>query len=580
MRAVLLFLAGFVAGCFLPGVHPARAVALELEVRHTFHGEPLLLDSLRYRNAAGETLSFERLSYLLGGFALEREGGGWIELTDQFAWIDAARHRTSVRLGGIPSGHYRALRFHVGPDAATNAADPARWPAEHPLNPNLNGLYWGWQGGYVFLAVEGHFRPSAPGASAGLLGFAYHLARDPFCTQVALITPLDLGQDGGVLVDFDLAALLDGVRPLVLSRDGTATHSREGDPVATALAANLAGAFHARQFTPVTPAAMPPVPSRPLYLPTEFTPYRMVINRSWPIPTLPRDNPLTEERVALGKRLFHERALSRDDSISCASCHQESAGMSDPRRFSVGVAGRTGSRRAMGLFDLAWKNSFFWDGRAESLRAQVRSPIEDHAEMDETLENVVAKLGGEPTYAPLFRAAFGSPEITTEKLGLALEDYLLTLTSPPTKFDRVLAGQEQFTDAERRGVELFMTEFEPRTGQRGADCFHCHGGPLFTDHQFHNNGLSAPGDDPGRFRVTALEVDRGKFATPSLRNVARRAPYMHDGRFETLDDVVAHYDHGVTRSPTLDPNLAKHPESGLHLSADDRRAIVAFLKTL
>ncbi len=549
-------------------------------MRHTFRGEPLLLDSLRYRNTAGETLSVERLSYLLSGFALQREDGGWTELADHFAWMDAAQHRTSVRLGGIPPGRYRAMRFHIGPDAADNAADPSRWPAAHPLNPNLNGLYWGWQGGYVFLAMEGHFRPPESSAPAGLPGFAYHLARDPYRTRVVLTAPLDLGHDTGVLADFDLAALFDGERPLTLARDGVATHSRDGDPVAAALAANLSGAFHLRQCAPVVPTMPASAAPPPLYLPAAFTPYRMVIDRHLPIPDLPRDNPLTEERVALGSRLFRERALSRDGSVSCASCHREAAGLSDSRRFSTGVDGRVGSRRAMGLFDLAWKTSYFWDGRARSLREQVRAPIEDHAEMDETLERVAAKLAADPAYPALFRAAFGEPEITAEKLALALENYLLTLTSPPAKFDRVLAGQASFTESERRGFELFVTEYEPRTGQRGADCFHCHGGPLFTDHQFHNNGLSDERGDAGRFRVTALEADRGKFATPSLRNVARRGPYMHDGRFGTLEEVVAHYDHALTRSPTLDPNLAKHPESGLHLSAEDQAALVAFLKTL
>jgi len=125
-----------------------------------------------------------------------------------------------------------------------------------------------------------------------------------------------------------------------------------------------------------------------------------------------------------------------------------------------------------------------------------------------------------------------------------------------------------------------MTEYEPRTGQYGADCFHCHGGALFTDHQFHNNGLELAAGDTGRYAVTHDEADRGKFATPSLRNLGRTGPYMHDGRFTTLEEVVAHYDHGVQRTATLDPSLAKHPDDGLKLSATDQRAIVAFLNTL
>ena len=235
----------------------------------------------------------------------------------------------------------------------------------------------------------------------------------------------------------------------------------------------------------------------------------------------------------------------------------------------------------MPLFNLAWKSSFFWDGRAPSLRAQALMPIQDHAEMDESLTNVVAKLAALPAYPKLFAAAFDSPEITSEKIGLAVEQFLLTLTSCESKFDRAFRGEDKLTAREQRGFELFMTEYEPRTGHYGADCFHCHGGALFTDHQFHNNGLDAANPaDPGRFKVTGRESDRLKFSTPSLRNVELTAPYMHDGRFQTLEEVVDHYSEHVQRSATLDPNLAKHPDGGLHLSADDKLALVAFLKTL
>ncbi|MEO6182028.1 MAG: cytochrome c peroxidase, partial [Verrucomicrobiota bacterium] len=223
----------------------------------------------------------------------------------------------------------------------------------------------------------------------------------------------------------------------------------------------------------------------------------------------------------------------------------------------------------------------FWDGRAPSLRAQALIPIQDHSEMGEVLTNVVAKLANAKGYGELFEAAFGSREITSEKIGLALEQFMLTLTSYDSKFDRAMNGQATLTTNEQRGFELFITEYDPRTGRSGADCFHCHGGPLFSDHQFHNNGLDAKHEsDPGRFKVTQNEADRGKFSTPSLRNVALTAPYMHDGRFSTLEEVIEHYSQSVKRSTTLDPNIAKHPESGLQFSAEDKRALVAFLKTL
>ncbi len=554
----------------------ATGAVLEIATRHTFNGDPLLLDSLRYQNSAGETLSFTRVSYLLSGFALEREDGTWVEMPEHFAWVDAAKRRTSFRIDGVPEGKYRAVRFHIGPDATANASDPAKLAADHPLNANLNGLHWSWQGGYIFLAIEGHFRTGA----AELKGYAHHLARDPNRARISLAAPLDLTHDAALLLDFDLGTLLNAPRPLSFEKDGTATHSRDGDSVAAALVANLTGAFRVVQVLSSTPAISRPSPVKPLYLPAKFTPYRFTMSGTFPIPELPRDNPLTEERVALGKALFNETALSRDGTLSCASCHVANFAFTDARRFSIGVGGLKGTRNSMPLTNLAWKTSFFWDGRAPSLRAQALMPIEDHSEMNETLDHVNAKLAATKTYPPLFTAAFGSPEITPEKLGLAIEQFLLTLTSFNAKFDHALRGTATLSEDERRGFELFMTEFDPRTGQRGADCFHCHGGPLFSDHQFHNNGLIPNDDDTGRHRITKLESDRNKFATPSLRNIARTAPYMHDGRFAALEEVVAHYSTGVKRTATLDPNLAKHPDGGLQLSADDQRALVAFLKTL
>lgn len=566
--------AAFLASVLSAGV--AGGASLEIVVRNTFHGAPLILDSLRYENGAGETLAVTRVSMLLSGFALERADGQWVEIANQYAWLDAAKSRTTLRLDDVPEGNYRALRFHVGPDAKANSGDISALAADHPLNPNLNGLHWSWQTGYIFLAIEGHYRLGA----AELKGYAHHLARDPNRTRVSLAVPLDLTRDAGVLLAFDLGTLLNAPRPLSFEKDGTATHSRDGDPIAAALAANLPGAFMVAQSLSSTPAMIRPTPVQPLYLPENFTPYRFTMSGTFPMPDLPRDNPLIEERVALGKALFSETALSRDGTLSCASCHQADAAFADPRPFSTGVRDQKGTRNSMPLMNLAWKTNFFWDGRAPSLRAQVLMPIQDHSEMDETLERVTAKLTAIPTFAPLFAAAFGAPEISAEKIGLSLEQYLVTLTAYNSKFDQALQGKTKLSEDEKRGFELFMTEYEPRTGQTGADCFHCHGGPLFSDHQFHNNGLAPLAADPGRFRVTSNEADRGKFATPSLRNVALTAPYMHDGRFATLEEVVEHYSSGIHRGPTLDPNLAKHPGGGIRLSDADRSALVAFLRTL
>ncbi len=602
--------------------------SLEIQITPKFSGEPIQRDSLRYQTSAGESFSVTRVSYLLSGFALQRADGSWLELANEVAWFDLEKSRSSHRVASVPSGDYRSLRFHLGPDEKDNHADIAKFPADHPLNPNLNGLHWSWQGGYIFMALEGMWRnpvaasrPSAANtnipptalyrdAATMYDGWAYHLARDTNRTRITLAAPLDLTRDTKLELDFDLATLLNAPRPLAFAKDGSSTHSRDGDPVAAALVANLPGSFHVRRVAAATTDNGSAANSKPLYLPAQFTPFPFKMSATFPIPDLPRDNPLIEERVALGEKLFHETALSKDNTLSCASCHDVKHAFTDPRKYSVGGREQVGTRNAMPLFNLAWKSSFFWDGRAPSLRAQALMPIQDHTEMDESLTNVVGKLRGiekgkrgkgekEPSasnvhspsplfsfsplqddYPALFTAAFGSPEITPEKIGLAIEAFVLTLTSFDSKFDRATAGREQLTDDEKRGLELFMTEYDPRREQFGADCFHCHGGPLFQSQTFANNGLDAEFKDLGRAKVTGKDSDQGKFATPSLRNVAITAPYMHDGRFATLEEVVEHYSTRQKRSATLDPNLAKHPDGGVRLSDNDKRALVAFLKTL
>lgn len=555
-------------------VHVAAASTLHLTITPMAEKAPLLLDSLRYSTQAGETFSVTRCSFLLSGFALQKADGTWWEAPGHIAWIDAEKRRFDTALENIPAGKYRALRLHLGLDAKNNAASPAQYAPDHPLNPNLNGLHWSWQGGYIFLALEGSFR--APGQALG--GYSYHLARDPNRTALTFTGDFNLTSDASAAFTFDLGTLLGGPQPLSFVKDGLSTHSHAGDPVVAALKGNLPAAFTLQQITSSIPDIARPSPIKPLYLPQKPVAYRFTMSRYFPIPPLPRDNPLLKERVALGERLFNDTALSRDGTLSCASCHTRASAFTDSRRFSTGVEDRIGTRNGMPLFNLAWKTSFFWDGRAPSLRAQSLMPVQDHLEMDENLDNVVTKL--EKTSKEQFARAFDSDVITPERIGLAIENYLLTLTSYDSKFDRSMQGKEQLTAEEQRGFELFMTEYEPRMGQRGADCFHCHGGPLFTDHQFHNNGLSPVESDTGRHRVTQNDRDLYKFSTPSLRNIALTAPYMHDGRFQTLEEVIAHYDHNLRRTDTLDPNLAKHPPTGIRLSAADKAALVAFLKTL
>jgi cytochrome c peroxidase len=571
MRTASFFLALF---CILTA---ASAATLQIEITPKVSGEKLQPASLRYQTSAGEGFSITRVSYLVSDFALQRNGGSWLEISNSVAWLNFDQNRNSIWLEKIPAGEFSTVRFSVGLNINLNHADVATFPAGHPLNPNLNGLHWSWQGGFIFLALEGLWR----NASGELDGWAYHLARDTNATRITLAAPLVITNETRVELDFDLATLLNAPRPLSFSKDGSSTHSRDGDPLSAALVANLPGAFRVRRIRSLTDAQIAVAHPKPLYLPAKFTPYPFQMSATFPIPDLPRDNPLLVERMELGKKLFFDKRVSINDRQSCADCHSPERAFTDGRRTARGAEGRFGPRKTMPLSNLAWKKEFFWDGRAKSLREQVLQPIQNSIEMHQSLTNLLVKLARADTnYPSWFSAAFGSPEITAEKISLALENYVLTLTCFNAKFDSVLRGEEKFTTEEQRGFELFSTEYDPRRKQFGADCFHCHGGTLFQSQSFANDGLEETFPDPGRGKITGKISDNGKFAVPSLRNVALTAPYMHDGRFDSLEEVVEHYATGVKRSATLDPNLAKHPDGGVPLSAADKQALVAFLKTL
>ena len=546
----------------LPCALPAASV--EFDLRHTVAGQPLLLDSLRYPKAGAETFSVTQLSYLISGVAFEREDGSWFQSAHDAAWIDAGKRRTTFRIDDVPAGAYRAVRFRIGLESKLNHSDPASHPPGHALNPAVNNLHWSWQGGYIFLALEGHYRVGKERE-----GYLLHFARTENRTPINLPAKISLESAARVALDFDLAALFGAPRPIEFARDGASTHSREGDALAAMIKANLPGAFRVRGVATPKALADAAPKKQPLFLPADPKPFPFKMAGTFPMPQLPLDNPLIQARVELGEAIFKDTKLSRNGSKSCASCHHTDKAFTDGLALSIGVEGRVGTRNSMPLFNLAWKDKFFWDGRAPTLRAQVLMPIESHNELDESLDSVVAKFAADPDYSARFEKAFGAPEVTAEKIALALENFLLTLTSYDSKFDRAMAGKAELNAKEKRGFELFMTEYEPRAGQYGADCFHCHGGALFSDHGFHNNGLKA-----------LYESDGARFSTPSLRNVGLTAPYMHDGRFSTLGEVVAHYSGGMRRSETLDPNLAKHPKTGLGLSTQDQAALVAFLNSL
>ena len=305
---------------------------------------------------------------------------------------------------------------------------------------------------------------------------------------------------------------------------------------------------------------------------------------SFPPNMINPDNKLTVQGVQLGKMLFYEKQMSGDGTLACAGCHMQEFAFTDTARFSTGIQGKKGGRQAMTIFNMAWHgNEFFWDGRAHLLRDQSLKPIQDELEMDETLENVVKKLNAMQIYKDQFKRAFGSEEINELKISLALEQFMNSIVSNNSKYDQFLKDTTVFTASEKRGRKLFFDDYNPFfPNESGADCAHCHSGANFENDKYMNNGLddNASVTDIGREKVTTMSGDKAKFKVTSLRNIELTAPYMHDGRFSTLEQVVDHYNAGIKASATLDPALEQTRAKGLFLNAQDKIDLVNFLKTL
>ncbi|MET0922585.1 MAG: cytochrome c peroxidase [Xanthobacteraceae bacterium] len=281
----------------------------------------------------------------------------------------------------------------------------------------------------------------------------------------------------------------------------------------------------------------------------------------------PADNPFSEAKRALGETLFHDKRLSLDESLSCASCHERGKGFADGKAQGRGVPGRPLKRHTPTLWNLAWSSPVFWDGRARSLEEQVAGPIESPDEMAQPLISVVTRLAADAAMARAFAAAFPeTPQVNALNLAKALATYERTFVSPPTRFDRWIAGAPQaLTAGEVAGFRLF-------TGKAG--CVKCHSGFAFTDYAFHDIGL--PSEDRGRGAVLRLPAAEHAFKTPGLREIGRSAPYMHDGSLATLADVIRHYESGVVERPTLSKDLTRK----LRLTQAERADLIAFLGTL
>ncbi|MBS0659171.1 MAG: cytochrome C peroxidase [Verrucomicrobia bacterium] len=564
MRAFASLAALVCAGLTVFPLHAAEPLVVELEPQ--WAGRPLTFAA----EPTPARPSITRLDFLISEVAVRDARGIWVELPDAYEVIRARDGRRTLQLPGAPA-RVSALRFSVGLPPAVNTRSASGFAPGHPLHPEINGLHRG-PAGFVFLAFEGQSRNAAGEARP----FAYQLTGPELPTLVELTLP---STSGTSRVALDVSVLLRGLG------DGP---RRSDEPTDSRLRRNLPAAFapiapapDANARAAMAQAESAPRPGVQRVALTVGTPYRLSVPAGFPTPQLPADNPLTEEGVELGKLLFFDRRLSGNGRQSCASCHRPELGFVDPAgRVSRGATGELGTRNSQPLHNLAWARTFFWDGRAATLREQVLQPIENPVEMHARLPDVLAFLRREPAYRSQFEAAFGPGEIDRDRLARALEQFLLTLTAAETRYDRAQRGGAPLSAEEQRGAQLFQTDYDPARGQQGAGCYRCHGGPTFRNQTFANNGLDTVPRDWGRALVTGQASDRGLFAVPSLRNVGRTAPYMHDGRFGTLEEVVAHYAGGVQRSATLDPFLARLPAGGVPLSADDQRALVAFLRTL
>jgi len=268
---------------------------------------------------------------------------------------------------------------------------------------------------------------------------------------------------------------------------------------------------------------------------------------------VPEDNPITREKVALGRRLFFDRRLSRDRSIACASCHNPKRGFSTPVSASIGVGGRRGRRNAPALINRGYGRAFFWDGRTPSLEEQVLKPIEDANEMNLTLEEAAARV-----------------KLDVPMLSRALASYVRSILSGDSPYDRFANGDRTALSAVQQvGLQIFRGK---------GNCTACHVGPNFTDEQFRNTGVAwrdGQLNDQGRFEISSRPGDRGAFKTPTLREIARTAPYMHDGSMDTLQDVIDFYSDGGRPNPYLDADIRPRK-----FTPEEKHALLAFLQSL
>jgi cytochrome c peroxidase len=313
--------------------------------------------------------------------------------------------------------------------------------------------------------------------------------------------------------------------------------------------------------------------------------------KKWQIPahfgnqfSIPDDNPMQEKVVNLGRKLFFDTRLSFDNSIACATCHQPKKAFTDGNKVAIGIYGQKGERNTMSLVNLLWNKNFFWDGRSKSLEEQSLHPITDKKEMGMTIEILEKKLQNIPEYVKLFQQTFKDKKISIQNIAKALAQFERTLISSNSKYDKIVRGEIIPTEKEKKAINLFFTHPIAEAGIRGGNCGDCHGSHLTTLQTFHNNGLDTNPTDIGLEKITKKISDRGKMKAPSLRNIAFTAPYMHDGRFKNLEEVLDHYNEHIQNSPYLDALIieATNEPNGkkLHLTKEEKESIILFLNML
>lgn len=305
--------------------------------------------------------------------------------------------------------------------------------------------------------------------------------------------------------------------------------------------------------------------------PRTYVPISFTVPQGWPQPVYQfTNNTLTSDGFVLGRKLFYDMRLSRDNTISCGSCHQQFAAFAQlDHPVSHGVKDQLGTRNTPGLANVAWYPTFFWDGGVINIENQPINPIQNHVEMDMTMPEVISRISADAGYVKMYKNAFGDETVNSQRTFRALAQFMAAMVSSDSHYDKVMRHEAgaTFTVSEQNGYDLFK-----------AKCASCHKEPLLTDFSYRNNGIaSTPSvNDSGRAHITQAATDLYKFKVPSLRNIALTGPYMHDGRFTTLDAVLDHYRSGITPSATLDPLLA----NGISMTDNEKADIISFLKTL